>query len=543
MSDGPAGCTHRFGDVLYDARTGELQKGTRKTRLSPHLANLLEALIEHPGELVTRETLRARIWPADTFVDFEHGLTAAVNKLREALGDSVHQPAFVETIPRRGYRWLTPVEMVQPEPSHLPNAMVTPPPADDVPAPLAGPPSGSGDASSQPTAVPAARGRARSRRWPRLAAAVFFVVLAAVAWVWSRPSGRSSQSPPPGVRAPDAANASSDPVSSKASDAYLRGRSFRSSRSPVEWRQSVEYFTRAIDLAPGFARAHAALAQAYATGAAYGFIAPGEALPRARSGALEALRLDDSLADAHVALGDVRLLFEWDWEAAEAAYRRALKAEPDNDTPPQHLAWLLAKAGMFDEAIELLRSLLERDPVDNSVAAGLAAAYIDARRFDAALDVLRRQEARRLGEGGPRWRVALSVACAASRQCDSAIREADRAMAVLDTSEDEVTLVAVGWVYATCGRPDRARELLTRYDDPSRLVRPDPISLAVLYGALGDTAHGLALVERGVTERSPVAVCLDVDLMFDPFRSDPTFERLAARVRGSRPAPTPRRPK
>ena len=262
---------------------------------------------------------------------------------------------------------------------------------------------------------------------------------------------------------------------------------------------------------PTIARAHAALAQAYATGAAYGFIAPREALPRAKSAALEALRLDDSLADAHVALGDVRLLFEWDWEAAEAAYRRALKAEPDNDTPPRHLAWLLAKAGRFDEAIELRRRLAERDPVDNSGAAGLAAAYIDARRFDAALDVLRYQEARGFGNAGPRWRVAFSVVYAAGHQCDRAIREADRAMAVLDTSEDEVTLVAVGWVYATCGQPNRARELLKRYEDPGRLVRPDPISLGALYGALGDTAHGLALLERGVNERSPVAVILDVD--------------------------------
>jgi len=80
---------------------------------------------------------------------------------------------------------------------------------------------------------------------------------------------------------------------------------------------------------------------------------------------------------------------------------------------------------------------------------------------------------------------------------------------------------------------------LRRYEAPDRPVRPDPISLGALHAALGDTARGLALVERGVNERSPVAVVLDVDLMLDPLRADPAFERLAARVRGARPEAAP----
>lgn len=102
----------RFGVFELDGRTGELRKNGRTgSRLVGQPLELLLNLLDRPGELVSREELRQRLWPADTFVDYDHGLNAAVNKLREALNDTADNPRFIQTIPRRGYRFIAPVEL------------------------------------------------------------------------------------------------------------------------------------------------------------------------------------------------------------------------------------------------------------------------------------------------------------------------------------------------------------------------------------------------------------------------------------------------
>src|SRR4029453_2819705 len=99
----------RFGPFQLDLRTGELRKAGARINLPEQPLQVLKALLDRPGDLVTREELRQRLWPAETFVDFEHGLNAAVRRLRDALGDSADVPRFVETLPRRGYRFIAAV--------------------------------------------------------------------------------------------------------------------------------------------------------------------------------------------------------------------------------------------------------------------------------------------------------------------------------------------------------------------------------------------------------------------------------------------------
>jgi TolB-like protein/DNA-binding winged helix-turn-helix (wHTH) protein len=99
-----------FGAFKADLRAGELLKNGRKVRLQEQPFQILAMLLEHPGEVVTREDLRLKLWPADTFVDFDHGLNNAINRLREALGDSADSPRYIETLSRRGYRFIAPVD-------------------------------------------------------------------------------------------------------------------------------------------------------------------------------------------------------------------------------------------------------------------------------------------------------------------------------------------------------------------------------------------------------------------------------------------------
>src|ERR1700735_2386205 len=110
----PAGRVVRFGVFEVDLAAGELRKSGRRIRLPEQPLQILALLLARPGEVITREEVRQKLWPADTFVDFDHSLNTAVNKLRETLGDSASSPRYIETLARRGYRFIAPVQTEAP---------------------------------------------------------------------------------------------------------------------------------------------------------------------------------------------------------------------------------------------------------------------------------------------------------------------------------------------------------------------------------------------------------------------------------------------
>ena len=124
----------RFGLYEADTAAGELRKNGRKLKLQEQPFRVLLLLLQRPGAIVTREEIRQALWPADTFVDFDHGLNTAVNKLRDALDDTASNPRFIETLVRRGYRFIAPVEVVggQPAPASPSSSLLTHP--DELPS-------------------------------------------------------------------------------------------------------------------------------------------------------------------------------------------------------------------------------------------------------------------------------------------------------------------------------------------------------------------------------------------------------------------------
>ena len=168
----------RFGSYEVDLRSGELRKNGLRLKLSGQPFQVLALLLERPGDVVTREEIQKRLWPADTFVDFDHSLNTAINKIREAVGDSADNPRFVETLPRRGYRFIASVEVGAGSPWRLP-ALSS---AHTVPAPAGHP---QGVSPERPGGV--SRELPLRTRWGlRLGAMLAMLVLgAAVAWyVW-----------------------------------------------------------------------------------------------------------------------------------------------------------------------------------------------------------------------------------------------------------------------------------------------------------------------------------------------------------------------
>jgi Tol biopolymer transport system component/DNA-binding winged helix-turn-helix (wHTH) protein len=164
----------RFGPFELDVRSGELYKGQTRLKVPDQSIEILKALVEQPGELVARERLRERLWPADTFVDFEHGLNAAVRRLREALGDSADRPRYIETLPRRGYRFIGAIEDQAPAASVRPSES-----AIEIAEPVTSHAAGSVPASGEPVRDRGPRARVT---WIVVTLIALVVTAAAVAW-------------------------------------------------------------------------------------------------------------------------------------------------------------------------------------------------------------------------------------------------------------------------------------------------------------------------------------------------------------------------
>ncbi len=190
----------RFEGFRADCQSGELFKNGQKLKLSGQPFEVLAMLLQRPGQLVTREELRKKLWPEDTFVDFDHSLNTAINKIREALGDSAENPHFVETLPRRGYRFIAPVESVAPVSSpagtgaalYERRAAVGTPPLQ--PTPGGSPPSTPTGITRRAVAAVVQgveeehRARVRWERWAVTAIATTALALGVAGWLWFRSS-------------------------------------------------------------------------------------------------------------------------------------------------------------------------------------------------------------------------------------------------------------------------------------------------------------------------------------------------------------------
>src|SRR6185369_469490 len=190
----------RFGEFQLDRQSGELRSSGHKSTLQEKPFQVLVALLERPGELVTRRQLKERLWPSDTFVDFDHGVNKAVNRLRDALHDSADHPKYVETLARRGYRLMVPVEAVEPAvaQSTWSDISVEPP----------------GDTSPTAKDVNAAELR-RSRRplWRAmlLVSAIILASFGLFLWRWRTPTKTVASSPIHSVAVLPLENLSADP--------------------------------------------------------------------------------------------------------------------------------------------------------------------------------------------------------------------------------------------------------------------------------------------------------------------------------------------
>src|SRR5580704_8506760 len=184
MEQAPSSPMLKFGPYLVDLAAGEVRKNGSRIRLQEKPLRVLALLAERQGQVVTREELKKHLWPEDTFVDFETGLNTAVSKLRDALSDSAENPRYIETIPRRGYRFISPVEFVN---GHRPSAGNSDNGQNEQLAPALIP-AADGFSGTAARKVPGARPKRRIAFWISLAAAVIIIGGAAYWLTHGRPA-------------------------------------------------------------------------------------------------------------------------------------------------------------------------------------------------------------------------------------------------------------------------------------------------------------------------------------------------------------------
>jgi len=567
-----------FGVFEVNLRAGELRKKGVKIKLQEQPFQVLSALLERPGELVSREELRRRIWPAETFVGFDHGLNKAINKLREALADSAVNPRYIETLSRRGYRFIYPLisnSSPQKTPAeHRKIRLVILPfenlgdaehdyfsdgLTDEMIARLGSlnpqrlgviartsamqykqTSKGIGQIAAELGVDYVLEGTVRrSGGRVRISAKLIQAIDQTQLWaetyeretsdviaIQNEVAGKIRQSLACELLLES--NSKSDnqrTVPLVAHEAYLRGRFHWNQRSEESLKLAIESFEQALKEDPNYALAYAGLADCYAYLSWFGTIPPRQVAPKAKQAAHNALAIDDTLPEAHTSLALMRFWYDWDWTKAEKEFHRAIELNPNYPAPHHWYSTFLCAMGRLREASIEQRRAQELDPLSLATAKTAGDSFYYARQFDEAIQRFERA----LGQD-PKFIPAqfdLGRAYLYSGRYHQAVAAFERAHQLSGSRE---VLPFLAHAHAKTGNTDRARELLQEaLEPPPARYLPSP-AVATAYIGLGESEAALDWLEKGFEERSCWMIFLGVDPVYDPLASHPRFHRLLSRL-------------
>jgi serine/threonine protein kinase/tetratricopeptide (TPR) repeat protein len=310
----------------------------------------------------------------------------------------------------------------------------------------------------------------------------------------------------------------------QAYELYLRGRQCLVQFSVEGLRRSIEYFERAIERDPDYAPAHAGLAMAFPELSEHGTLSRDQAGARALSAAAKAVALDPELGDAHCALAYARMVFDLDWPAAEAGYKRALELSPGNAFAYDLYGRMCAGLGRFDEAIALQERAHELDPL--VLRADLATTLLRAGRNEEAARIAAR--AVQVDPKDARVRATFGWALFRQGRVEEGVRELELAAAL--APDEDMWLAQLGEAYALAGATEKAREVLRKLEDPQRPSPPSPYHLAYVYTGLGDAERAMDCLERAHESGDGPVYGIKGSFLLTPLRQHPRFLALMKRM-------------
>ena len=570
----------RFGDFEFDSRARQLRKHGHTIRLHGQPLEILGLLLERPAQVVLREELRARLWPQDTFVDFEHSLNAAVNKLREALDDDANNPRFIETVPRRGYRFISavglhdsqnllgewsspriqslvvlPLENLSndPEQEYFADGMT-----DQLITNLA-----QISALKVISRTSAMRYKGTKKSLPEIARELHVDAVAegAVMWVGGRVriSAQLIEAPTDyhlwaasyerdlrdvlsmqeevtraiaseirvNLSAQEQARlASTRPIDPEAYRLYLKGRYYWNKRSLEGFQKAIEYFQQATAKDPAYALAYVGLADTYTYFSFFDVVPPREAMPKAKAAAARALEIDNRLGEAHVSLGYVSYMYDWDWPAAGKHFEQALTLNPAYSRAHTFYPFYLSSLGRSEEALAVAKHSLDLDPASPAVSHSLAVQLYLARQFDNAID-----QAHKTLELDPNFAISyelLGEVYVSRGMYREGLSELEKYSAL--SRGRAMSLALLGYAHARLGERSQALRMLEQLEATSKERYTPAFSFAVVYAGLGEKDQAFAWLEKAYGERTSRLGYLKVEPLWDPLRPDPRFADLVRRI-------------
>ncbi len=494
-----------FGVFEADLRSGELRRNGIKVHLQDLPFRMLALLLSRPREVVTHEELRRALWPDDVFVDFDRGIRSAIKRLRDALGDSADNPVFIETIERRGYRWIAPVQGqelsaeagVQSKGVSSDHAVAPPPPH-------------------------------ASTRWQFIFALPVLALLFA-AWIF-RPSYRSAkagQKPQPSASL-SSAGLPLHAANREAEEFYLKGRYYWEKRTPDSLNKAVDSFMQAIVHDPGYAPAYVGLADCYNLLREYTVMPASEAYPRALAAAKKAVELDPQSSEAHASLAFASFFGMWDAATADREFRRAIDLNPNNATAHHWYATYLACLRRYPESLAEIERAQALEPASKSVLADKGAILFDAGHQQEAIALLQQMEENEPDFISPHRYLKFYYLLRADyphylveARSEAVLMRDSSALAVVQAAEKG---------FATGGGNDLLRTL--RQEQAKLYARGllSPYLLAVTCSLQADKQEALRYLKIAYDRHVDGLFQIETDPAFDNLHDEPAFRQLVADV-------------
>ncbi len=317
-------------------------------------------------------------------------------------------------------------------------------------------------------------------------------------------------------------------VDPEAQEAYLKGRYFRNQLTAEGFRKGIAYFRQAVEMAPGYAKAHAGIATCYCLLGGHGFelVEPGEGMPAAKNAVLEALSLDNTLAEPHAFLGVIRLKYEWDWPGAEEAFKRSIRLNPSYALARLFYSFYLEAMGRQEEAIREAEEARLIDPLSLQTNINLGWQYLQGGFPERAKLVFESTAELDPDFWGVHW--GLGHYYREKGAYDTAIAAFQKA--VESGGGYTLPLTALGYTYAIAGQPAAARAILVQLEALAEDGYVSPFNMATIYVGLGEADEAFIWLEKAFEKRSRSLAWLNVTKEYDGLRSDPRFKALLGRI-------------
>jgi DNA-binding winged helix-turn-helix (wHTH) protein/tetratricopeptide (TPR) repeat protein len=490
----------RFGVFEADLRSGELRKCGAKVKIQELPFQALKLLLSHPNEIVNRDQLRQALWPDDVYVDFDRGVISAINRLRETLGDSAENPVFIETVGRRGYRWIAP--------TLVPSTAVEPVFESEA----------TREVLPETTARSLLETTPRSPSWIWLlfVPALIVFVVGAIYRINHRSGNTMSTT------------AGRHAVDHEAEDFYLKGRFFWNERTPESLNKAVDAFTQSIVHDPGYAPAYVGLADSYNLLREYSVLPAAEAYSRALAAAKKAVELDDSSSEAHASLGFVAYNGMWDAATADREFRRAIELNPRNSSAHLWYATMLASLGRNPEALQEIESAQALDPASKAILADKGRILWGAGRRDEAIALLQQMETDEPKFISPHR--YLRFAYLESRDYPNYLRELKLEASLTKDPSQIAISDAVAKGFQSGGEHGLLASMLQEQMQLYKAGKFSAYFVAETCALMGDKQGAMQYLEAAYKQRAEGLGDIETSEAFKDMHSDPTFQQFVAKM-------------